>query len=81
MKLLYDEEELFCTKTELSSSKDTLPLAKLDMVGSRFISVHGSFFSGDTLVDIQFVTFLLLCNTRKLRIWEKTKNFDTHHCL
>ena len=36
MKLLYNEEELFGTKTELF--KITLSLANLDNVGSRLIS-------------------------------------------
>ena len=33
MKLLYNEEEHFCTKTDLLNFKLTLPLAKLVMVG------------------------------------------------
>ena len=32
MKLLYNEEEPFYTKTDLLNFKVTLPLAKLDMV-------------------------------------------------
>ena len=38
MKLLYNEEELFSTKQELLNFKITLPLAKLDIVGSRLVS-------------------------------------------
>ena len=37
IKLIYNEEELFCTKTELLNFKVTLSLAKLDMVGSRLV--------------------------------------------
>ena len=46
MKLLYSEQEFFCTKTEFLNFKITLPLAKLDMVGSRLIS-SGLIFSDD----------------------------------
>ena len=45
-KLLYSEEELFCAKTELLNFKITLPLAKLDMVGSMLVS-NGLIFSDD----------------------------------
>ena len=38
IKLLYDEEKAFCIKTELLNFKITLPLTKLDMVGSRLVS-------------------------------------------
>ena len=38
MKLLYNEEELFCTTAELLNFKITLPLAKLDVVGTRLVS-------------------------------------------
>ena len=34
MKVLYNEEELFCTKAEILNFRITLPLIKLDMVGS-----------------------------------------------
>ena len=37
MKLLYNEEKPFCTKTELLNFKIILPLARLDIVGSRLI--------------------------------------------
>ena len=50
MKLLYSEEELFCTKTEFLNFKITLALAKLNMVGSRLVS-HGLIFSDDTLAN------------------------------
>ena len=56
IKLLYNEERLFCTKTELLNFNFTLPLAKLDMVGSRLVS-NVLIFSYDTLVDIQLITF------------------------
>ena len=65
MKLLYNEEKNFCTKKDL-------PLAKLDMFGSRLVS-NGTIFSGDTPVDIQLATFLLLSNVSQLRIGETTK--------
>ena len=61
MKLLYNEEEKFCTKTEFLNFRLTLPLAKLDMIGAR-LGLNASIFSGDTPVDIQSVTFLLLVN-------------------
>ena len=47
MKLPDKKEELFCTKTELLNFKFTLPLAKLDMVGSRLVS-NGLIFSNET---------------------------------
>ena len=52
--------------------KVTLILAKLDMVGSRLI-LNDLIFSGDILVDIQLVSFLLLCNVSELSIGEETK--------
>ena len=74
IKLLYNEEELFFTTTNLLNFKITLPLAKLDMVDSRLVS-NGLIFSDDIPVDIQLVTFLLLSNIRELSIGAKTKNF------
>ena len=74
MKLLCNEEECFCTKTELLNFKITLSLAKLDMVGSRLVS-NGLIFSDDIQVNILLVTFLLLSNFSELSIWAKTKNF------
>ena len=56
MKLLYNEEELTCTKTELLNFK----IAKLYMVASRLAS-NCSIFSNDNLVNIQLVTFLFYC--------------------
>ena len=73
MKLLYNGEEFFCTKAELLNFKVTLILAKLDMVGSRLILNDDLIFSGDILVDIQLVSFLLLCNVSELSIGEETK--------
>ena len=35
IKLPYNENERFCNKAELLSFKIALPLAKLDLVGSR----------------------------------------------
>ena len=57
MKLLYNEEELSCTKTELLNFKFTLSLVKLDMVFSTLVS-NGLIFSDDIPVDTQLVTFL-----------------------
>ena len=69
-----NEEELFCTKTELLNFKITLLSAKLDMFGSRLVS-KVLISSDDILVDIQLVTFLLLSNVSELRIGAKTKKF------
>ena len=49
-----------------------LPLAKLVMVGARLIS---NSLNGNTPVDIQLATFLLLYNTNKLSIGAKPKKF------
>ena len=38
IKLLYIEEKILCTKTELLNFEITPPLAKLDMVDSRLVS-------------------------------------------
>ena len=70
MKLLYNEEKLLCTKTELLNFKFTISLAKLDIVGSNAL-----IFSFDIPVNIQLVTFLLLCNIRKLSTEAKTRIF------
>ena len=74
IELLYNEEEFFCTKTELLNFKIkiTLPLAKLDMVSSRLVS-NGLIFSDDTPVDIQLATFLLQSNISELSTGAKTK--------
>ena len=40
-------------------------LAKIDMIGSRLGS-NGLIFSGDIVVDIQLVTFLLLSSVSEL---------------
>ena len=47
IKLLYNEEKVFCTKTDLLNFKITLQLAKLDMAGSRLVS-NGLIFSDDS---------------------------------
>ena len=77
MKLLYNEEELFCTKTELLNFKITLPLAKFDMACSRLVS-NGLTFSHDIWVDIQLVTFLLLSNISELSIEAKAYKKSYH---
>ena len=56
IKLLYKEERLICTKTELSNFSFTLALAKLDIVSSRLAS-DGFIFSDGTPIDIQLATF------------------------
>ena len=61
MKLPYNNEELFYTKTELLNRVITLPLGKLDMVGSRLVS-NGLIILGNIPVNIQSVTFSLLSN-------------------
>ena len=75
MKLLYNEEELFCTRTELLNFTITLPLAKFDTIGSRFASNYLN-FSGNISVDIQLVTFLLLSNISELSLGQKTKKIS-----
>ena len=61
MRLLYNEEEIFCTITKLLSFKITLPVAKSDMVGSRLVSI-GLVFSGNILIDFQlFINFFYCC--------------------
>ena len=70
MKLLYNEEEFFYTKTELLNFKLALPLARLVMLGERLTS-NGLVSLADTPVDIQLITFLLLFNTSELSIGTK----------
>ena len=74
MKLLYVEEERFCTKTELLNLNITLPLVTLDMVGLRLVS-NDLMFSRDIPVYIQLVTFLLICSLSELSIGVKSKIF------
>ena len=66
-KLLYNEEELFCTKTELLNFEITLPLTKLDMVRSRLV-LNGLFFSDGISANIQLVTFSVSSNIIELSI-------------
>ena len=80
LKLLYNEEERFCTRTELLNFKITLPLDKLDMVSSKLVSI-GLIFSDNIPVNIELVTFLLLFNISELRIWQNLKNSDNHRHL
>ena len=58
MKLLYNKQEIFCTKTELLNFKITLPSAKLDMFGSRLVP-NSLIFSDDIPLNIQLVTFFI----------------------
>ena len=74
MKLLYNEEERFCTKTELLNLNITPPLVTLGMVDLRLVS-NDLVFSSDIPVYIQLVTFLLLCNLSELSIGVKSKIF------
>ena len=73
LNLLYNEENIFCTKNKLLNFKITLPLAKLYVTGSRLVS-NGLIFLDDIQVDIQLVTFLLLSNISELRVRAKNKN-------
>ena len=66
------KKSFFRTKTELLNFKITLPLAKLDMVGSKLVS-NGLMFSDDIRVDTQLLPFLLLSNISKLSIGGNTK--------
>ena len=50
MNLLYNEEELFCTKAELLNFNFTLRFAKSDMVGSKLVS-NSLIFSDDITFD------------------------------
>lgn len=50
--------------------KVTLPLTKLEMIGSRLVT-NDLIISDDILLDMQFVTFLLLSSIRALGIREK----------
>ena len=77
MKLLFTEEERFWIKTELLNFKITLPLAKLDMVGSRLVSYFFRWYSSQYPVS----DFLLWSNVNELSIGAKTKNSDHHHQL
>ena len=74
IKLAYKKEKLFYIKAELLNFSFTLPLGKLDIVGSRLVS-NGLIFSDDIPVDIQVVTFLLLSNTRELSTGAKARKF------
>ena len=66
------KKSFFRTKTELLNFKITLPLTKLDMVGSKLVS-NGLMFSDDIRVDTQLLPFLLLSNISKLSIGGNTK--------
>ena len=74
IKLLYIEENLFCTQKVLLNFRFTLPLPELDIVGSRPVS-NGLNFSDDIPVDIRLVTFLFLSNIRQLSTGAKTRKF------
>ena len=70
IKLLYNEEEFFCSKTELLNFRFIL----LGMIKTKLILI-GSIFSGGTWVDNQSVTLLLLSNVTELSTGAKTKTF------
>ena len=77
MMLLYNEEEPFCTRTELLNFNIILPLAKEHMVGRRSVP-EGLTFSDDVSVDIQFINYLMLSKIRELSIGAKLKDSDNH---
>ena len=58
MKWLYNEEKRFCTKTEFLNFKITLPLAKLDMLGSKVVP-NGLVFSHDIPVGNPIGNFFI----------------------
>ena len=62
MKLLYNEKEFFCLKTELLKFKITLPLAKLQMVGSilLFLILVQTFFVRSMRFSSVSTCFVLL---------------------
>ena len=76
IKLLYNEEEAFCSKAELLNFKITLPLARLDIVDSSSVT-NGLVISDDILVDIQLVTFFIatVSNIMELSIETKSRKF------
>ena len=69
------KKNFFCTKRELLNFNINLPLAKLDIVGSKLVS-NSLISSDDIPVDIRSVTFLLLSNNRELNIGAKTRKFS-----
>ena len=73
-KLLYNEEKFFCTKMDLLNFMLTLTLAKLDMVSTQLGS-NGLILLGNTPVNIQLITFLLLSNVSELNTGAETKRF------
>ena len=66
--------KIFCTRAGLFIFKTTLSLAKLHLVCSRLIS-NGLVFLYDILVDILWITVLLLFNIWKVSIGAKIKKF------
>ena len=60
---------------ELLNSKIILPLAKLEMVGSRLVSNGLIFQMIFQSIYIQLLNFLLLSNVSELSIGAKTKKF------
>ena len=58
IKLLYNEEGLLWTETELLVFKIILPWTKLDIVGPKLVS-NGLIFSDDIRVNILLAIFLL----------------------
>ena len=63
-----------CIKAELLIFYITVPLDKLDMVGTRLVS-NCLIFANDIPVNTQLLTILLLSNTRELTIEAKTQKF------
>ena len=73
-RLLYNEEEIFCTKAELLKYKTTLLLVNLEIVSSRLVP-KGLSPSDYVLVDVELATFLLLSSISELSILVKTRKF------
>ena len=74
MKLVYNEEEFFCTRAKLWNFRITLPLDKLDMAGSSLVP-NSLIFSDNIPVDIQLVTFSLASTISEINFGAKAKKF------
>ena len=61
-------------KKNIFALKINLPLAKFEIDGLRLVS-NALIFSDDISVDIQLVTFSLLCNFKGLKTGAKTRKF------
>ena len=61
-------------KKNIFALKINLPLAKFEIDGLRLVS-NALIFSDDIPVDIQLVTFSLVCNFKGLKTGTKTRKF------